>query len=1383
MNGLPFSLNGGGKVKTPPKNDCTGEQASGDGWLETGGMDLLCDEAAGIAYTGDAATYNDMWHWLPMWRWAGVNDLWSDWGGSWWTFGIVDMFKTMWTSIINILFLIASLVWAVSRWTVQLAYGSDSLGERLGTQINGWFIKYMNASLTGSTMFFAVATLAVVVFVWALLRGRGRQGLRKLMVGTALPLVLLVAIWTQARAEHKHNEKVDERNAAQYELPEDERKFLPREQTLLLSPRWLYDVTRTGVNAASVPLLDYAQALTDTSTHPVALTTCDAYRAVLEQRYLRARANAEIDDTRLKSLATARAAVPIFVSSLWEKSYLVGYGQAQFGDVTTARRASCLVADWRTKGVSTTETLAVWVSTCDLNKVYKALDENKNPKMPEYGDQELFGCQVLLRKGDHQLAANEQPGTRIAPWHYEDQDARHEAMEQVKLYADALFDPDDAPVSQRGRQTNTAHLLWGACDYLNWQPARYSTDSTELADRQRSINASGPVYPIGQELLPVDADGTKKPPTAQNPDFKESIKIWEAYGSNYTDADAASDLLPGPADEVFLHTTSISDRRITPHTDSYYLAAKWGSVNVDARMVGIKRAADDKLLAPSAAACAMWIMGDFNEHGGKNGDGFKPHQDGPFAPPLYSGSRVPKPEHTDGALWESPYDSGGFSADSNASPGLSNTWVDRSFFIPPKAGRYRPEVVQAAYLSGTDTKKAKVKPVDTAGFKFANGVEASSAVVIPTTATAGTGSHIINSIHGFTRVQSIVFAALSVVVAVMFTMSIVGLAIGAAISELMLAVLIATLPVSLLLAALPLRSTDQLPKMLLKFGIGAAAAHVVFTMVLSLLILVMEFVILAVSAVSTPGDLMHVFLLALAPIIAMKAVRGLGKKVFGVDIGSIGGAVRATSGLAAASMGSGIERYHPRQLVQQGSHAIQRMIPGGAGRALGGAGGSPALAGAAGAGVGGAAGAAAGAALGAASNNVSFDDPPANLANHRSSRGMADATGARTKPRTPTSTAEAGASESGASAGTVSSDGSAEGDGATGTTGAASGASAAAGAAAAGADGAAVPPVPPTRSRAARVKEGAKKAAQRTAQGTTKAAQHTVQGTKKAAQQTAVAGRVAGKATVATGRRVRTRALGYGLVAGMALAPFTALSVGGMAAGYLGLKLARRTGLTDWAFKRVGLPPIGTRPRQKGRVNDLQAARMAAHTSARRMRLVRERMADRRAGVKDGPVVAPTESAEYRMRPPGVWLPGTTRLHAGPGPFPEGPPEPQYVPFETWQPGTGRTLSAIGPGPFPEGPPEPQHVPLGEWEPGPTPSRDGPGTFPEGPPLPRFVPFGEWEPGTPPSHAGTGPEGPPLPRFVPFPPTSTQDGRSQRTPSDEARAPRPAPDEPTSGSG
>ena len=220
------------------------------------------------------------------------------------------------------------------------------------------------------------------------------------------------------------------------------------------------------------------------------------------------------------------------------------------------------------------------------------------------------------------------------------------------------------------------------------------------------------------------------------------------------------------------------------------------------------------------------------------------------------------------------------------------------------------------------------------------------------------------------------FALLTLIAAVGFFVSLLGLSAGVVLAQIVVGLTILFLPILLVVMALPVQAARQFAPKVLKATVGALLANAVLLLLLALMILLIDLLTDVVYYTTDPGTVIRVIFVAAIPWIAKKAVTGITKQ-FGFDFTTLKGAMKVTSGLAAAGQGSqGGDRlnwqraaYAPARLNRYG------MIPHHLGLASRGArmgaagGGAAARAGAAAAkgAVGGtAAGAAAGAASGAA---------------------------------------------------------------------------------------------------------------------------------------------------------------------------------------------------------------------------------------------------------------------------------------------------------------------------------------------------------------------------------------------------------------------------------
>ena len=136
-----------------------------------------------------------------------------------------------------------------------------------------------------------------------------------------------------------------------------------------------------------------------------------------------------------------------------------------------------------------------------------------------------------------------------------------------------------------------------------------------------------------------------------------------------------------------------------------------------------------------------------------------------------------------------------------------------------------------------------------------------------------------------------------------FAFSLLGLTLGTVLAQILLALVFMFLPVVLLLSAVPSQSARALLPKVAKLAFFAAMAHAVFLLVLTSMVLLIDILTNAVVASTNPGSVIRIIFLAAVPIAAKKILGAAAKKI-GLDITSVKGSLRTTSGMAAASLGS-----------------------------------------------------------------------------------------------------------------------------------------------------------------------------------------------------------------------------------------------------------------------------------------------------------------------------------------------------------------------------------------------------------------------------------------------------------------------------------------------
>lgn len=240
---------------------------------------------------------------LPAWRWRQVTDLQA---ASGFLSGalIVPM-----SALANILFLIASFIWALLLFILRFGTSLDVLAGGAGQTINGGFISISQAMQISGVWVLLLLLVAFLAARSVISQGSGAKIFR-LLAGSLIPIALLFALSAVT---------------ASPSTPLSARSQLP-----VGSPAWIgvtgvrmVDQVGGAVSSglANIPLPN--------SRVDSAATACDMYR-----NRLAAMEEAE------HSLDGDGAAMSL-VSKMWETSFLTSWMSAQYGSVEAGSRMYC----------------------------------------------------------------------------------------------------------------------------------------------------------------------------------------------------------------------------------------------------------------------------------------------------------------------------------------------------------------------------------------------------------------------------------------------------------------------------------------------------------------------------------------------------------------------------------------------------------------------------------------------------------------------------------------------------------------------------------------------------------------------------------------------------------------------------------------------------------------------------------------------------------------------------------------------------------------------------------------------------------------------------------------------------------------------------------
>ena len=333
---------------------------------------------------------------LPMWRWSRSTHIWTDWGGNVVTSTIRAIMGGSFDMLVSIQFFIAAFLWDALARLLYLALTADfSKDMLLGIDQTYYFVMH---NLLDSGLFWLVAVVGFLAACWALFR-KGAEEAWRAVLSSMLPLGLAVFMLIQISNAYSPGgfpEKVED--LPTYDEP-DYTTYLPGTtsqvdvgQKYMGTPAWLYTKLGTVTNEISNGLSYMAVSLTgDRNLHS---SYCSVFSRQLERLYLQTVLDKRTDEEGQGAKLEARDHSPIALSRLWERAYLAGWSQAQFGDPQAAHNGSCLWAEMNASGVLPPETMVVWASTCgDVgNSNYRDLTPNIDDGASRSTITSLYGC-------------------------------------------------------------------------------------------------------------------------------------------------------------------------------------------------------------------------------------------------------------------------------------------------------------------------------------------------------------------------------------------------------------------------------------------------------------------------------------------------------------------------------------------------------------------------------------------------------------------------------------------------------------------------------------------------------------------------------------------------------------------------------------------------------------------------------------------------------------------------------------------------------------------------------------------------------------------------------------------------------------------------------
>lgn len=408
-------------------------------------------------------------------------------------------------------------------------------------------------------------------------------------------------------------------------------------------------------------------------------------------------------------------------------------------------------------------------------------------------------------------------------------------------YATAIFSPTNSRNLEGDRfQMRTFHGTWAMCDFANWAPQ-------------------------GNGIYATPGTGEAMTPDQMSAHTSARMPFYSSAGMITDHGTKLASWIPVPGGN--------------------------GIVKVDPRGLGLggTRSGAKENERISAQACFAYLFGDNSINNRDKED----HQAGQTltlgqgtANPI--GADLSSGDATDG-LWldstgQHQYpNTRGFTSDDPSYPGSANDYALH------RLGRTPEQYSSSASYVSYEIAPNSSHPDAATGF-------------VQTDASAKGAAGIFEAIHGRGAAANLILAIMAVIVAWAYLWTLSGLALGSALSIVILALLIATLPLTLLISALPFEAARSLPRRLLKLGVGAALSYTVFTVVITMILVVIDVLMDIVRAASVDSsELLYSVILGGVPLIAIKAVGAVSKQ-FGIDITKMKGAFQLTSGMAFAAM-------------------------------------------------------------------------------------------------------------------------------------------------------------------------------------------------------------------------------------------------------------------------------------------------------------------------------------------------------------------------------------------------------------------------------------------------------------------------------------------------
>ena len=400
---------------------------------------------------------------LPMWRWTYASNLWTDWGGNWFTSHVRAAIGGGFDLIVRILFGVAGVIWDITARLTYLALAAD-FSEDLLSAIDRTYYGVARAVID-SSLLYLVVVIGFIAAAWKIYREDLREAIKSL-AWTMLPLGAVLYMFYSIYSGYHDPLGVDDISSrfeeAEANLTDTEDSYTAEEKyeaayssKLTGTPSWIHHKVLgiTGSLADGLTSLSLKLSLVGREEHG---SYCTIYNHQLERLYLQT-----IHDKNGR--ITTQDYSPIGLSRLWERAYLMNWGAAQFGSPQSAMNGSCLWAEYNTSGVSPPEVMAVWGTTCDRDKYTPVVTDEIG-----YGTSyPLYGCAA---DGHGVVSAIPSPGTQgvsygIAP----------------TSRAWRTFSADD------DRETRSFVVLAAACNFISPNLATETSDSVPLVPPQEVV--------------------------------------------------------------------------------------------------------------------------------------------------------------------------------------------------------------------------------------------------------------------------------------------------------------------------------------------------------------------------------------------------------------------------------------------------------------------------------------------------------------------------------------------------------------------------------------------------------------------------------------------------------------------------------------------------------------------------------------------------------------------------------------------------------------------------------------------------------------------------------------------------------------------------------